>query len=141
MLEIVFLGFLMGGLAFANFGFFMQRMGVELTISHDLYARATTLSYTTIAFCQFINILSRRYNYDSLFSSNFWNNRTLLWSIVISIGFILSAIYIPVINSFIAFSPLSINDWGYVLAAVVLFLFAHETIKVFKRIDGVNLIF
>jgi Ca2+-transporting ATPase len=134
MLEILFLGFLMGALAFANFGFFMQRMGVELTISHELYARATTLSYTTIAFCQFINILSRRYNYESLFNSNFWNNSKLLWSIVISIGFILSAVYIPVVNSFIAFSPLTVTDWLFVLAAMAVFLLAHETIKVSKRI-------
>lgn len=133
MLEILFLGSIMGGLAFANFGLFIERMGVELTVTHDLYARATTLSYTTIVFCQFINILSRRYNYDSLFSSNFWNNRTLLWSIVISIGFILSAIYIPFINRFVAFSPLTITDWIYVFVATALFLFAHETIKIFKR--------
>ena len=134
MLEIVFLGGLMGGLAFANFGLFMQRTGVELTINHDLYQRATTLSYTTIAFCQFINILSRRYNFDSLINSNFWTNRKLLWSIIISLGFILSAIYIPFINRFVAFSPLTITDWIYVLLAAILFLFAHESIKVFKRL-------
>ncbi|MFC1957730.1 cation-translocating P-type ATPase [Chloroflexota bacterium] len=134
MLEIVFLGSLMGGLAFANFGLFMQRTGVELTINHDLYQRATTLSYTTIAFCQFINILSRRYNFNSLFDSNFWTNRKLLWSIVISLGFILSAIYIPFINKFVAFSPLTITDWIYILVATSVFLFAHETIKVFKRL-------
>jgi len=133
MLEIVFLGCLMGALAFANFGLFMQRMGVELTMSHDLYQRATTLSYATIVFCQFMNILSRRYNYDSLFNSNFWSNNKLLWSIVISIGFTSVAIYTPFINRFLAFAPLTVTDWIYVLVAAVLFLFAHETIKVFKR--------
>jgi len=134
ILEIVFLGCLMGALAFANFGLFMQRMGVELTMSHDLYQRATTLSYATIVFCQFINILSRRYNYDSFFNSNFWSNSKLLWSVVISIGFTLVAIYTPFINKFLAFAPLTIADWIYVLIAAVLFLFAHETIKVFKRL-------
>ena len=133
MIEILFLGALMGGLAFANFGLFMARTGVELTISHDLYLRATTLSYATIAFCQFINILSRRYNYESLFNSNFWSNKKLLWSIVISIGLILSAIYIPFVNKFVAFSPLTVTDWIYILGAVVIFLFAHEIIKVYKR--------
>ena len=133
MIEILFLGSLMGGLAFVNFWLFIQRTGVELTISHDLYYRATTLSYATIAFCQFINILSRRYNYNSLFNSNFWNNRKILWSIVISIGLILSAIYVPFINRLVAFSPLTFTDWLYIFAAVALFLFAHEAIKVFKR--------
>jgi Ca2+-transporting ATPase len=134
MLEILFLGALMGSLAFGNFWFFMERTGVELSMDHALYHRATTLSYTTIAFCQFINILSRRYNYNSLFNSNFWTNRKLLWSVVISIGLILSAIYIPFMNRFVAFSPLMLNDWMYVLIATVIFLFAHELIKVFKRI-------
>ena len=124
----------MGGLAFGNFWLFMERMGVELTLSKDLYHRATTLSYTTIAFCQFINILSRRYNYNSLFNSNFWTNKKLLWSIVISIGFILSDIYIPFINRFVAFSPLMVNDWIYILVATFVFLLAHETIKVLKRL-------
>ena len=123
----------MGALAFANFGLFMQRTGVELTMTHDLYQRATTLSYATIVFCQFINVLSRRYNYDSLFNSNFWSNNKLLWSIVISIGFTLVAIYTPFINRFLAFATLTVTDWIYVLVAAVLFLLAHETMKVFKR--------
>jgi len=134
MLEIVFLGCLMGALAFANFGFFTQRMGVELTTSHHLYQRATTLSYTTIVACQFINILSRRYNYDSLFNSNFWSNSKILWSIVISIGFTLIVIYAPLINSFLAFAPLTLTDWMYVLIAAAVFLLANETIKAFKRL-------
>jgi Ca2+-transporting ATPase len=134
MTEILFLGFLMGGLAFLNYWMFMERMGVELTIEHALYARATTLSYTTIAFCQFINILSRRYNFDSFFNGNILTNRNLLFSIAISITLILCAIYIPVISSFIAFSPLTVIDWAFVLGAAALFLLAHESIKFSKRL-------
>jgi Ca2+-transporting ATPase len=134
MTEIIFLGFLMGGLAFINFWLFMQRMGVELTVNHVLYERATTISYTTIAFCQFINILSRRYNFDSLFNRNLWNNKTILWSILISIGMIMCALYLPFINKFIAFSPLTIIDWGFVFGAVVVFLLAHESIKFYRRL-------
>ncbi len=134
MTEILFLGFLMGGLAFLNFWLFMQRTGVELTVDHVLYERATTISYTTIAFCQFINILSRRYNLDSLFNRNLWNNKTILWSILISIGMIISALYLPFINKFIAFSPLTIIDWGFVFGAVVVFLLAHESIKLYRRL-------
>jgi len=133
MSEILFLGFLMGALGFANFVVFMGRTGAELSVTHDLYSRATTLSYATIVFCQFANILSRRYTYDSFFNSNFWSNKKILWSIVISIGFTLTAIYTPVINSFLGFAPLTLSDWVSVFAAVALFLFAHEIIKAFKR--------
>jgi len=112
---------------------FMGRTGAELTMTHDLYSRATTLSYATIVFCQFANILSRRYNYDSFFNRNFWSNKKLLWSIVISIGFTLTVIYTPFINRFLGFAPLTLSDWVSVLAAAAIFLLAHEIIKAFKR--------
>jgi Ca2+-transporting ATPase len=133
MSEILFLGFLMGALGFVNFVLFMERTGVELTMTHYLYSRATTLSYATIVFCQFANILSRRYAYDSFFNSNFWSNKKILWSVVISIGFTMTAIYTPCINSFLGFAPLTLIDWVSVLAAAALFLAAHEIIKAFKR--------
>jgi len=133
MFEVLFLGFLMGALGFANFVVFMERTGAELTITHVLYSRATTLSYATIVFCQFANILSRRYNYDSFFNRNFWSNKTLLWSIVISIGFTLTAIYTPFINRFLGFAPLTPSDWVSVFAAAAIFLLAYEIIKTFKR--------
>ncbi|MFC1893807.1 cation-translocating P-type ATPase [Chloroflexota bacterium] len=131
--EILFLGIIMGALGFTNFVVFMGRTGAELSVTHDLYSRAATLSYATIVFCQFVNILSRRYNYDSFFNSNFWSNRKILWSIVISIGFTMTAIYTPFINRFLGFAPLTFSDWVCVFAAVSLFLVAHEVIKAFKR--------
>jgi len=133
MSEILFLGFLMGALGFANFVVFMGRTSTELTVTHFLYSRATTISYATIVFCQFANILSRRYAYDSFFNSNFWSNKKILWSVVISIGFTMTAIYTPFINSFLGFAPLTLSDWASVLAAAALFLAAHEIIKAFKR--------
>jgi Ca2+-transporting ATPase len=57
----------------------------------------------------------------------------MLWAIIISIGFTLTAIYTPVINRFLGFAPLSIGDWGTVLAGAAIFLLAHECIKIFKR--------
>jgi len=133
MTEILFLGFLMGALGFINFGVFIHRTGIELNMTHTLYPRATTLSYATIVICQFVNILSRRYNYDSIFNSNFWNNKKILWSVVISIGFTMTAIYTPLVNSFIGFAPLTLKDWVTVLASATLFLLAYEIIKMFKR--------
>ena len=133
MSEILFFGFFMGALGFTNFVMFMERTGAELTMTHDLYSRATTLSYATIVFCQFVNILSRRYSYYSIFNSNFWSNKKILWSIVISVGFTMTAIYTPFINRFLGFAPLNFSDWVSVLAAAGVFLVAHEIIKTFKR--------
>jgi Ca2+-transporting ATPase len=131
--EILFLGILMGGLGFANFVLFMGRTGADLTVTHVLYSRATSLSYATIVFCQFANILSRRYNYDSFFNRNLWSNKKILWSIVISIGLTLTVIYTPTVNGFLGFAPLTLSDWASVLAAAAIFLLAHEIIKAVKR--------
>lgn len=133
MIEITLLGFLMGALGFINFGVFIQRTGIELDMAHILYPRATTLSYATIVCCQFVNILSRRYNYHSIFNSNFWTNKKILWSIIISIGLTMTAIYTPLVNHFIGFAPLTLRDWATVLASAAVFLSAHEIIKQFKR--------
>jgi len=131
--EIIILGFVMGLLAFLNFAYFIKRMGIQLTPDHALYARATTICYTTIAFTQFVNILSRRYDLKTFFSVNLFNNRNMIFAIVFSIGMCLLAIYTPVLNRFLAFAPLEISDWFSILAASVMFLFVHESLKFFKR--------
>lgn len=131
--EIIFLGFLMGLLAFLNFGFFIKRMNVVLTADHILYARATTICYTTIAFTQFINILSRRYDLKSIFSKNLFNNPKMLYSIIFSISICLLAIYTPGFNDFLAFAPLHLSDWISIFVASAIFLLAHELIKIIKN--------
>jgi len=131
--EVIFLGFIMGLLAFLNFGFFIKRMGITLTEEHVLYARATTICYTTIAFTQFINILSRRYELKTIFSKNFFDNHKMLYSIIFSLSICLIAIYTPGFNKFLAFAPLKLSDWISIIAASSIFLLIHELIKVFKN--------
>ncbi|MEA3408912.1 MAG: cation-transporting P-type ATPase [Candidatus Eisenbacteria bacterium] len=134
--EVVLLGFFMGALAFANFGLFMWRNGITLTVDHSeafLYARATTVTYLTIAYCQFINVLSRRYERTSIFARNFWANRTLLWSIVFSITLTSIAVYGPFISEWLAFARLSAIDWVYVLGGAGVYLAAFEIMKLAKR--------
>lgn len=136
-IEIAFLGILIGGLAFSNFALYMFREG--LTITTDMvgslhYARATTLSYLTIAFCQFVNVLSRRFDYTTIFNRNFFTNRILLWSILASIGLILFAVYVPFIGEFLYFTGLRMEDWLYVIGAATLFLGIFELMKFRKRL-------
>ena len=130
---ILFYGFLMGALAFVNFGLFMYRTGSDLDLSHELYPRATTVAYATIAFCQFVNILSRRYRYASVISRSLWSNPKLLWSILLSIGLTLIAIYTPAINRFLGFASLTVGDWLTILGAGLVYLFSHELLKFFRR--------
>lgn len=137
--EITLLGILIGGLAFLNFFLFMSREGITLTVdSVDTmhYFKATVLSYATIVFCQFFNILQRRSERISLFNRDFFSNRILLASIVMSIGLVLFAIYGPYISDFLSFGPITITDWLFVLGAAVLYLGVFEVLKFFKRVRG-----
>jgi Ca2+-transporting ATPase len=142
--EVIFLGILIGVLSFGNYVVFMARHGITFTVIGEsgsvdaaaavLYAQANTITYLTIGFCQFVNILSRRYNRASIFNRNFFSNRILLLSIVGSIVLILLAIYLPWIRDFLRFHPPAFADWGYVLGAAGVYLIAFEIMKIFKRI-------
>jgi len=134
--EITLLGILIGGLAFLNFVLFMGREGITLTVNSvgtmD-YFKATALSYATVVFSQFFNILQRRSEHISLFNRNFFSNRILLFSIVISIGLVSLAIYGPYISDFLSFGPITLTDWLFILGAAVIFLGTFEVLKFFKR--------
>ena len=136
-LEVIVLGFMIGALAFCNYALFMWRSGVTLFVDHTpmpLYGRATAIAYLTIAFCQFVNILSRRDEKRTLFSSNFGTNPVLLWSIVGSIGLLFAGIYAPYISDFLQFEGLRPVDWLFVLAAAGIYLLAFEITKLLKRL-------
>ncbi|MBN2059391.1 MAG: cation-translocating P-type ATPase [Deltaproteobacteria bacterium] len=135
--QVIFFGLLMGVLAFSNFALFMERQGTIFTTDNFnplLYARGTTITYLTIAFCQFINILSHRFEHASIFNRNFFSNPILLLSIAGSILLILSVIHTPVIRDFLRFAPLSLLDWFYVLGGAGVYLLVFEIVKFFKRI-------
>ena len=136
-IEISFMGVLIGGLAFLNFVLFMKREGITLTVDSTNtieYFKAAALSYATIVFCQFVNILQRRSERTSLFNANFFDNRILLTSIVISIGLVCLAIYGPGIGLFLAFGPIGVTDWLYILGAAGAYLAVFEILKLSKRL-------
>ena len=137
-LEVVFLGVLIGILAFGNYAISMFRTGqifpADMVVFPVAYLRATTLAYLTIAFCQFANVLSQRYRFSSIFSRNFFSNRTLLWSILGSIGLVLTAVYVPFVSGFLYFSGPGILDWIFILGAALIFLGVFELMKFRRRI-------
>ena len=134
--EFIFLGILIGGLAFLNFLFFMQREGITLNVDDTNilpYLQVTALAYATIVFCQYINILEWRYDYTTIFNRNIFTNKILLGSIVVSIGLVLMAIYAPFISDFLVFSGLKISDWAFVGLATLIFLIVFEILKVLRK--------
>ncbi len=137
-MEVIFLGMLIGALAFMNFFLFMGREGITLTmesLDSIFYFKATTISYCTIVYCQFVNILERRYWYTSIFNKNFFFNKLLLGSIVASMGLVFTAIYVPVISNLLSFGSITILDWSYILLSAGVYLIVFEVLKLVKRLE------
>jgi len=134
--EFIFLGILIGGLAFSNFIFFMQREGITLSVNDTNilpYFQVTALAYATIVFCQYINILEWRYDLVSIFNRNLFTNKILLGSIIASIGLVLVAIYAPFISDFLVFSGLKISDWGLIGLTSLVYLVVFEVLKISRK--------
>ncbi|MBD3369976.1 HAD-IC family P-type ATPase [Candidatus Fermentibacteria bacterium] len=134
--EVLFLGVLIGVLAFGNFGLYMLREGV--TISEALsksphHLRAATLTYLTIAFCQLVNVLSRKHRFSSFFNRNLFDNKILTWSIVGSVALMLIAVSVPFVERFLYFMGPRPEDWLCVLGAAGIFLLFFEIMKMAKR--------
>ncbi len=135
--EVVFFALLIGALAVGNFWYYLQSHDVSLlgaTKPIMLYAKATTVSYLTIAFCQFMNIMSRRYEYESIFNRNFFSNKIIVYSILASIGLIFMGVYGPVISDFLEFASIGLQGWIQVVVGAGIFLSGHEILKFFKRL-------
>ncbi len=129
--EVSFLGILMGLMAYINFSFYANGIP-NLTAEHSLYPRATTVTYLTIVICQLINIMSRRYKFTSIFNINFFSNRKMIYSLIISITLVLFVVYTP-LSAYLEFAPIFFRDWLLVFAAGSIYLLAFEGIKWYKR--------
>ncbi|MFW6457418.1 MAG: cation-translocating P-type ATPase, partial [Planctomycetota bacterium] len=140
--EVAFLGLLIGTLAVGNYFLYLHRHGLSLTmdaIGGLDYMRASTITWLTVGYCQFVNILSRRYHLTSIFNRNIVTNKILLGSIFVSIGLMFAGIYGPGISSFLEFAGIGLVDWMYVFGSAGVFLGAWEVIKMRRRRQGETL--
>lgn len=131
--RFAFMALVIGGFAYFNFYSFINGRISAVSEGGKLYAQATTISYLTVACLQWINIMSLRYEYQSIFSKNFFNNPKMIYAILISIGLVLGVVYIPYINDFLGFAEVGIVAWSRILISSVLFLILNEVIKFFRR--------
>jgi len=62
-----------------------------------IYASATSITYTTMMMCQYMNIISRRAGVTQhIFTPYLRANKKLLYAFAIGIGLIMMLIYTPV---------------------------------------------
>jgi Ca2+-transporting ATPase len=122
--EFISFGLLAASLSYANFllYFFRHHISPEyLATSSSPYLQATILTYVTIVFCQFMNLLLVRAQGHSLFSSYLWSNKKLLAAFAMSLFCILNIVYNPIIKPNFGSGPLSILDWMTALIAAALY--------------------
>lgn len=122
--EFVGFGLLAATLAYANYLFYFARHHISplhLGTSTGPYLPATILTYITIVFCQFMNLLLVRTQGQPLFSSYLWSNKKLLAAFAISAFCILNIVYNPLVQPYFGSGPLTGWDWFTAATAGVIY--------------------
>lgn len=121
MMGILFNGTLMG---LASYGAFLA----EYFHNHHLanhYEKAMTVTFVSIVFCQYANLLSRR-TYGPALGKYLFSNKSLFYAFALSVSLMLLLIYVPVFNLYFHTSSLMLVDWLYPLTAGALCLTVYE---------------
>ncbi len=130
MLGIAFSGLVMGLVAYAAFlsSYFVNPDGV------GNYEKAITITFVSIIFGQYANLLSRR-TYGNALGKYLFSNKNLLKAFAFSISCILLIVYVPTFNVYFHTSSLNAFDWILPLAAGAICLFIFEARKkIFSQI-------
>jgi Ca2+-transporting ATPase len=134
MLGILFAGTVMGLMAF---GAFLAQYFHDHHLSNH-YEKAVTVTFTSIIFGQYANLLSRR-TYGPALGKYLFVNKNLLLAFGISMSLMMLIIYVPVFNLYFHTSPLLLIDWLFPLTAGAFCLMIYEYRKKRKaRIQNYN---
>lgn len=124
MIGIVFSGTVMGLAAYGAFLFssFINPHGA------NPYENAVTITFVSVIFGQYANLLSRR-TYGNALGKYLFSNRNLLLAFAFSVSCILLIVYVPILNLYFHTAPLPAVDWIIPLAAGAICLFIYEVRK------------
>ena len=131
MLGIAFSGIVIGLISYAAFMFSYFIFPDE--VHH--YEKAITITFVSIVFGQYANILSRR-TYGNALGKYLFSNRNLLFAFAFSLSCIMAIVYVPVFNLYFHTAPLHIIDWILPLATGMLCIIIFEMRK--KILNGIN---
>jgi P-type Ca2+ transporter type 2C len=127
MKGIAFSGITMGLLAYGAFliSYFHNQN------SPQQYEKAITITFISVIFGQFANLLSRR-TYGNALGKYLFSNRNLLLAFLFSVSCIILIVYLPLFNVYFHTSPLRITDWILPLAAGAICLIIFEIRKKYR---------
>jgi Ca2+-transporting ATPase len=124
MKGIAFSGLTMGILAYGAFMYYY----LHNPHTSQFYEKAITITFISIVFGQFANLLSRR-TFGSVFTKYLYSNKNLLFAFLFSITCIVLIVYIPVLNLYLHTYPLLAADWLLPIAVGALSLLIFELRK------------
>ena len=136
IIDLIISGILMWGVAFANYLlyiFFSGYSWAAFSANSINYATATSITYTSIVFCQFMNILSRRAGIEPVFTPYIRSNKKLLMAFWISLSLIMVLIYAPVVQTYFSFGPMTLKDRLFPIIGWWFFLLVREEQKYRQR--------
>ncbi len=134
IIDLLWCGLIIGGLAFLNYLLFFRRAGVNpahFDTTSILYFKATSLTYLTVVCCQLVNITQRR-SIHGFFSRYQLSNGYYWGAIALSLFCVTNIIYNPWVSRYFHSSSLSLIDWLYALGAAAIFLLVREAQRVLK---------
>ncbi|MFA5777421.1 MAG: cation-translocating P-type ATPase [Parcubacteria group bacterium] len=125
--RIVYIGIIMALGAVVAFLLSMMRggwsFGKEIA-EGALYAKSTSAAYAVLSMSQMANLLQSRSESLSVFKLGFFKNKFAIFSIFISLGILLSFMYLPFFQKYLGMVPIGWQDWTVVaISAVAVFLF------------------
>lgn len=133
ILDLLWCGVVIGGLAIANYLLFFDRHGIAPHgAGQALVYQATTLTYITIVMCQLVNIIQRR-SIHGFFSRYQFSNRYFWIALIGSLAVVLSIAYVPAVSLFFKSGPIGVVDWLFVAGSAGIFLAVREIQRLIIR--------
>jgi len=127
VLDILFCGVLIGGLAYCNYYFFFVRRGIDpnaVTAGSTIHLSATSLTYITLMLCLLANIFMRRSEHG-LFTRYQLHNRSIWIALGMSLTSMIIILYSPLATYFKS-APIQAMDWVHALVAAAIFIAIRE---------------
>jgi Ca2+-transporting ATPase len=126
--RIIYLGIIMATGAVVTFVWSMLRggwhFGGALGVESALYIKSTTAAYAVLSMTQMANLLQSRSEKLSPFELGFFKNKYAIGAVLISIGMLLSFMYLPFFQHYLRMLPIDWKDWLMVIVATIaVFLF------------------
>jgi len=135
--RLVYVGFIMSTGAILAYLWSMKRggwnFGEKIDLNSALYIKSTAATYAVLSMTQMANLMQARSEKLSVFEIGFFKNRWLIGSIFISVGMLLSFMYIPFFQKYLHMAPIDFWDWVVVIGATLAVFVFEEARKAERK--------